>query len=120
MEKLLLIGLPAAQQVESIAQKLRIRTVTVQPSQYAQSIGMLAGYASALAAAKVEAEETLPAEGVLVMCGVKNTHMNKLLEALRHNGLEIPYKAVLTSTNLAWNALQLAHALKQEHNRMHP
>lgn len=119
MEKLLLIGLPQTEEVEKVAKKLRIRTVQVLPSQYTQSVGMLAGYASAVATAKMEAEEFIPEEGLLVMCGLKNAHMNKLLEELRHNGLQIPYKAVMTTTNLTWNALQLAYELKKEHKAMH-
>ena len=81
MEKLLLIAIPDTDGVEQVARRLRLRTVLVQPEQYARSLGQLAGYPAAAA------EETpalpLPETGLLVMCGLKNSHMDKLLAALR-------------------------------------
>ena len=101
MEKLLLIAIPDTDGVEQVARRLRLRTVLVQPEQYARSLGQLAGYPAAAA------EETpalpLPETGLLVMCGLKNSHMDKLLAALRNAGIAIPHKAVLTSTNQNWN-----------------
>ena len=75
MEKLLLIAIPDTDGVEQVARRLRLRTVLVQPEQYARSLGQLAGYPAAAA------EETpalpLPETGLLVMCGLKNSHMDK-------------------------------------------
>ena len=88
MEKLLLIAIPDTDGVEQVARRLRLRTVLVQPEQYARSLGQLAGYPAAAA------EETpalpLPETGLLVMCGLKNSHMDKLLAALRNAGSVIP------------------------------
>ena len=116
MEKLLLIAIPDPDGVEQVARRLRLRTVLVQPEQYARSLGQLAGYPAAAA------EETpalpLPETGLLVMCGLKNSHMDKLLAALRNAGIVIPHKAVLTPTNQNWNVCRLAQELERERQAM--
>ena len=112
MEKLLLIAIPDTDGVEQVARRLRLRTVLVQPEQYARSLGQLAGYP---AAAAVETPALpLPETGLLVMCGLKNSHMDKLLAALRNAGIVIPHKAVLTPTNQNWNVYRLAQELERE------
>lgn len=88
MEKLLLIAIPDTAGVEQIAGKLRLRTVTVAPENYGKSLGSLAGYAAGTV--PVSAETTLPETGLLVMCGLKNSRMDKLLAALRTAGIRIP------------------------------
>ena len=117
MEKLFIIGVQNAASVEQIAGKLRLRTVVVQPSQYHESIGSLAGYAAALDKTQ-PAAQTLPETGMLVMCGLQNNRMDKLLAALRNAALTIPHKAVLTQTNMHWNSLQLAYELERERHAM--
>ena len=111
MEKLLLIAIPDTAGVEQIAAKLRLRTVTVAPENYGKSLGSLAGYAAGTV--PVSAETTLPETGLLVMCGLKNSRMDKLLAALRTAGIRIPHKAVLTPTNQNWNVYQLAQELER-------
>ena len=68
MEKLLLIAIPQAEQVEQLAIKQHLRAVHVQPSAYDQSIGQLAGYAVPADAAGTAADE-LPPTGLLVFSG---------------------------------------------------
>ena len=60
----------------------------------------------------------LPETGLLVMCGLKNSHMDKLLAALRNAGIVIPHKAVLTPTNQNWNVCRLAQELERERQAM--
>ena len=115
MEKLLLIAIPDTAGVEQIAGKLRLRTVTVAEN-YGKSLGSLAGYAAGTV--PVSAETTLPETGLLVMCGLKNSRMDKLLAALRTAGIRIPHKAVLTPTNQNWNVYQLAQELERERQAM--
>ena len=52
------------------------------------------------------------------MCGLKNSHMDKLLAALRNAGIVIPHKAVLTPTNQNWNVYRLAQELERERQAM--
>lgn len=113
MEKLLLIAIPQAEQVEQLAIKQHLRAVHVQPSAYDQSIGQLAGYAVPADAAGTAADE-LPPTGLLVFCGLRNSHMDRFLQGLRHAGIEIPHKAVLTTTNQHWTVFQLAWELERE------
>lgn len=118
MEKLLLIGLQNPSAVENIAAKLRLRTVIVSPERYVYSIGSLAGYTTSVISARMPAAEMLPETGLLVLCGLKNNRIDRLLEALRKAEIDIPHKAVLTQTNANWNALQLAYELERERRAM--
>lgn len=76
MEKVLLIAIPQAEQVEQLAVKQHLRAVHIQPSAYGQSIGQLAGYAVPADAAGTAADE-LPPTGLLVFCGLRNSHMDR-------------------------------------------
>ncbi len=118
MEKILWIGIPNEEKAEAIAKKLRLRTVFVTPEQYRESIGSLVGYTTAVVHSDMPEAETMPPEGILVMCGLKNSLMDRFLHTLRSAGLVFPYKAVLTQTNSQWNAFQLAYGLEHERNVM--
>ena len=117
MEKVLLIAIPQAEQVEQLAVKQHLRVVHIQPSAYGQSIGQLAGYAVPADAAGTAADE-LPSTGLLVFCGLRNSHMDRFLQGLRHAGIEIPHKAVLTPTNSQWNPVQLYTELCRERDAL--
>lgn len=118
MEKILWIGIPNVEEAEQVAKKLRLRTVLVTPEQYRESIGSLAGYTTSSASSDMPEIEAMPPEGLLVMCGLKNSLLDRFLHTLRSAGLVFPYKAVLTQTNSQWNALQLAYGLEHERNVM--
>ena len=56
---------------------------------------------------------------MLVMCNLDEPRFKAFLAALRSTGMpSIPLKAVLTPTNVAWNAFQLHEELSREHEAM--
>lgn len=119
MEKLLLIGISDQDCVQQAAERLHLRIVTVQPEQYHQTLGILAGYACASSSASLVPEaEQIPSEGILVMCGLKNSQINRLLTKLQQFGQQQLYKAILTPSNAAWNILQLTHELQLERQKL--
>ena len=65
------------------------------------------------------AADELPPTGLLVFCGLRNSHMDRFLQGLRHAGIEIPHKAVLTPTNQHWTVFQLAWELERERRHIH-
>lgn len=99
---------------------LRVRLKKVAPSEYNQSLGVLAGI-----------KEMTPAEGtydgpelpdtMLVFCFLDDSRLNQALAALRKCGAgPFPYKAILTPTNSEWTAPDCFAEIKKEHEAMHP
>ncbi len=118
MEKLLLFNLSNAAAIEAVAGKLRMRTAIIPPEQHTICIGTLAGYAMITPVKTVADTDTaavMPPEGMLVMCGLKNSRLDRLLTAFHRAGIVIPYKAILTPSNAGWTALRLAQELIREH-----
>ena len=96
--------------------KLGIIVKPVSPEDYAQPLGALLGLQE-----RINAEVTGDAEvgEMLVMAAFDNALVNRFLAALRQ--LRIPpfrLKAMLTPTNVLWNACQLYAELSAEHIAM--
>ena len=81
--------------------KLRIKTI--EPQDYSQPIGYLAG----------EKE-------MLILAGITGNLFDQVLYTLRKAGTPVDYKAVLTEHNQNWNCMQLYKELEKEHNMYHP
>ncbi|MBQ6380062.1 MAG: DUF3783 domain-containing protein [Clostridia bacterium] len=58
------------------------------------------------------------AEPMLMMCGFSRPQMEQFLDILRKEQVMIPYKAMLTPTNLMWQCDALLKELKAEHEQM--
>ena len=54
-------------------------------------------------------------EPMLVLCGFSEWQMNAFLEGLRHAGVSIPLKAVMTPANSGWPLARLYQELEREH-----
>lgn len=111
MERVLMIQLPQKEQVTKICAKLKIRVTDVPEENFIQTIGSLAGFQTSIAKAPVV---DLPQEGILVFCELKEKNLDKFLELSRKAGLNIPYKAILTPTNMHWTVSELYKELKKE------
>ena len=121
---------------------LRVRVKAVEPGEYGQPIGYLAGVKGIgpveaeaakpsgepdpqTEAAKPsgkpdpQAEEAKLEAEFLVMAGLSGSRVDQVLAAIRKSGAgPIPYKAVLTTTNQNWDAYALLAELRREHEQM--
>lgn len=99
---------------------LGFRLKKVGKEDYNQPLGYLAGL-----------KEVSPVEGhytgdelggeMLIMVGMNSGQIDSLLQAFRKNGIpKVKCKAVLTSTNQHWNAIDLYDELKREHDTLNP
>ena len=96
--------------------KLGIVVKPVPVADYAQPLGTLLGLQEPLSHA---AEDGSPIGEMLVMCAFDDALLNRFLAALRQ--LRMPpfrLKAMLTPTNVTWNAHQLYAELSAEHEAM--
>lgn len=103
--------------VKSVLVRLGISIRNITPESTGQTIGCLLGRKNF---GTREAPETpILAEPVLVMDGFHEKRLNILLRELKKAGVSLPYKAVVTETNIGWLFWQLYEELCAEHQAMH-
>lgn len=122
-ETILLFNPPAKDElmkVEMALFPLHVRLKRVQPEDYNQPLGALAGVKEiAPAEGKYEGDE-LPGT-LFVFCFFGDNKLNQALAALRKCGAgPFPYKAILTPTNSKWTAPDCFEEIRREHEAMHP
>ena len=96
-------------------QKVMVRMV--DPADYGQSVGRLAGDPSLPERPGVPSAE-LP-QPMLLMSGFSRERMDRVLTALWKAGVKVDYKAVLTQTNRNWDVRTLFDEIAEEHRQMH-
>lgn len=93
---------------------LNVHCRVVEESEWDQAVGALAGIA-----AQVSEDSAAPLSAeMVVLCGMENVTMSKVILALRKAQLKLPYKAILTPTNKDWTARKLFEELCAEHRAM--
>ena len=111
-------GTKTAVLLKPVLLKLGIRVRIVEPEQYLQSIGFLAGNK-----AFAESPEAYDGAGfdepMMVMAGFSERKLDLFLTEMRRKKVPpIALKAIVTTQNQAWNSLQLYRELKEEHEKM--
>ena len=99
----------------AILDEMKILTLHVKPEQLDVTAGELA---STNAAATGETPETVPEAEFMLLCGLGNQQLDRLLAAMRRAGVYVPYKAVLTEYNKEWKLCKLIEEVAQEHELM--
>ncbi len=100
--------------IERIAQKLNVRIKVIPENSAGEKVGFLAGYGGFSGNSSTETADC----PCMIFCGVTNKTLDKFLNALRENGINIPYKAVLTASNQNWTLTALLDELKSEHEKL--
>lgn len=94
----------------------RLKKVSIED--YSQPLGYIAGVKEIEPVKDAYKGEELEGE-MLVMVGMTNMQIDRLIMAFRKNGIpKIACKAVLTETNQYWNAIDLYKELKLEHDTL--
>jgi len=102
--------------LKNIGASLKIRVRLVKREEYVRPIFQLLGDRKMDEAQKYQGEEI---SGEMLVMAVKRERLDILLDALKKEGLSIPYKAVVTPDNGWWSSLQLYRELQREHETMH-
>ena len=97
-----------------LAQK--ILTLTVRDGQTGETVGRLVSTNAAVHDAP--APETPPREQFMLLCGLGDRQLDRLLAAMRRAGVSVPCKAVLTEHNQGWTFCQLVEEVAREHEKM--
>lgn len=104
-------------QLEALCLKQRIGFCAVPRDQFSLPIGILAGIP--VAARPACSPQSGFCEPMLVMCHMLSPQLDAFLAGMRKDGIpRIALKAVMTPSNVAWNAMQLRNELSAEHEAM--
>lgn len=117
MEKILLFGLADTElyKIKQIASRIKLSCEQIAPARYGLTLGEIAsGSVSAVPSDPIPAPPSIPAGSLLVMCGLSDKRMDKLLFELRRADVKLDYKAVLTQTNSTWTLPRLMLEMQKE------
>ena len=102
--------------LKSILVQMVARIKNVAPQAVGQTVGCLLGRKGFDARENPEAP-TL-AEPMLVLDGFTDKRLEILLREMKKHGVSVPYKAIVTETNIGWIFHQLYEELAREHEAM--
>ncbi len=105
--------------VRMLCMKLGFKIRNVDPSEYMESIGALAGVRD-MALTGEKYDGPFFEDEMLVMKDFSNGDLDRFLKGFR--SMKIPpvaLKAVITETNSSWNCIKLHDEIKAEHEQMH-
>ena len=102
--------------LKSILVQIGARIKNVAPEAVGQTVGCLLGRKGFDARENPEAP-TL-AEPMLVLDGFTDKRLEILLREMKKHGVSVPYKAIVTETNIGWIFHQLYEELAREHEAM--
>ncbi len=102
--------------LKSILVQMGARIKNVAPEAVGQTVGCLLGRKGFDARENPEAP-TL-AKPMLVLDGFTDKRLEILLREMKKHGVSVPYKAIVTETNIGWIFHQLYEELAREHEAM--
>ena len=101
------------QNLRCAAQEHGASVQVIAPAEFSQTIGALLGILPRSNTVCL----TPFREPMLIMSSFDREKMEAFLGTLKEKGVSIPYKAVVTPTNLLWQCDALAAELKKEHEQ---
>lgn len=99
--------------MKSILVRLGVKIKNVPPGKTGETVGFLLGR-KGFDPCEPEKAPELP-EPLLLMDGFTGKRLEILLREMKKNRVRLPYKAVVTQTNLDWQFCKLYDALAAEH-----
>lgn len=102
--------------LKSVLVRMGVRIKNVGPDAVGQTIGCLLGRKGF--DERENPESPALAEPMLVLDGFTDKRLEILLREMKKNEVSVPYKAVVTETNLGWLFHQLYDELAAEHEAM--
>ena len=106
-------------QIENLCRDLEIKVILVEYKQYREPLGVIAGIQGIPKSGKIYQGMNFPME-MMIFSGIHQELLDLFLQKYRALRIEpISLKAVLTPTNVFWNAEQLYQELLKEHMSFH-
>ncbi len=98
--------------IRQTAATLKIPCTVVPDADYSKTLGAIASGKAAPLITPYTKE--VPPESLLLLCGLADKRLDKLLAALKRNNAVVDFKAVLTPTNESWTVLKLLLEMHRE------
>ncbi len=108
------------EQIKALCRTLEMETVTVGCRQYLEPLGVIAGIKGIPRSGEIYQGADFPLE-MMIFSGIPQETLDVFLKKYRECAIEpIALKAVITPTNIFWNAQQLYAELMREHRSFFP
>lgn len=102
--------------LKSILVQMGARIKNIAPEAVGQTVGCLLGRKGF--DERENPEAPVLAEPMLVLDGFTDKRLEILLREMKKHGVSVPYKAIVTETNIGWIFHQLYDELAREHEAM--
>jgi len=100
----------------AILDEMKLFTLHVTPEQLNETAGKLVSTNAAETGATPP--ESVPEAEFMLLCGLGDKQLDRLLANMRRAGVSVPYKAVLTEYNKEWKLCKLIEEVAREHELM--
>lgn len=120
MKELLLYNLNSSkgQQIKQLCTLLKIKFRSVQPEEYLEPVGALAGIKGIEPTGTPFTGASFTDE-MLIFVNFDDPSLHQFLTRYRQEGIiKVELKAGLTPHNILWNSIQLRNELKSEHDEL--
>lgn len=116
MEKLLLMNLPDAtyRTIQGVASRLRIATDRIEQEYFDRTLKTLASGKYRQSKDTAESEDAGCRESLIVLCGLRDKRLDKVLFEFKRAEVNVDYKAILTPINENWTVPALMGELRRE------
>ena len=95
---------------------MKLLTLHVAPERLGETAGKLAS--TNAVATGATPPESVPEAEFMLLCGLGDKQLDRLLANMRRAGVSVPYKAVLTEYNKEWKLCKLIEEVAREHELM--
>ena len=116
MEKIVLfnVGPETEKFIAGIAGNMRIKIINASAGMFTETLERIVNNEAAEASTSDILRDGLPSESLMLMCGLCEKHMDRLLAKLRQSSKQVDYKSVLTPTNAKWTLKRLMLEMERE------
>lgn len=105
-------------QIQKVCNKFNISIQKVEPRQYGENLGALAGISGMKATGKAYIGAELPSE-MMIFSGIDSDTLDDFMAEYKKTGISsIPLKAVLTPFNVSMSVGEIYQELVKEHNSL--
>lgn len=102
--------------LRAVLRERKLLTLDVTAAQLGETVGRLVS--TNAAAIPAVPPKAVPEAEFMLLCGLGDRQLDRLLAAMRRAGAGVPYKAVLTEQNRSWTLEKLIREVVREHEAL--